>query len=271
MARFFSLSSNRWHHWLQLDPRWYQLAVLLSIILVGTLWQRLEIDACTVITILITITLSQWLLSKIVALPSFDPRSAWISGLSLIILLRSSSCMNTAIIAGVAVLSKFIFRYQKKHLFNPSNFALIFALLSGLGWVSPGQWGNDLFLLFFFAFAANFTLWRSARWDISLAFLFFYTTLLFLRALWLGDPWTIPWHQLQSGSLLLFSFLMISDPKATPDARIARIVFALAVALVAIFLRFILYIPHDPLWALILCSLLTPLLDHLWPHQRFTW
>jgi len=42
----------------------------------------------------------------------------------------------------------------------------------------------------------------------------------------LGEPMTIPFHRLESGSLLLFTFFMISDPKTTPDSRIGRIAFA---------------------------------------------
>ena len=41
--------------------------------------------------------------------------------------------------------------------------------------------------------------------------------LLLARAFWLGDPLAIPLHQMQSGSLLIFAFFMISDPRTTPD------------------------------------------------------
>jgi len=54
------------------------------------------------------------------------------------------------------------------------------------------------------------------RSDVSCAFIVSYAALLFGRAYWLGDPWSIPLKQLQSGALLLFTFFMISDPKTTP-------------------------------------------------------
>ena len=44
-----------------------------------------------------------------------------------------------------------------------------------------------------------------------------YGLLLIGRALWLGDPLSIPLHQLQNGALLIFAFFMISDPKTTPN------------------------------------------------------
>jgi len=39
------------------------------------------------------------------------------------------------------------------------------------------------------------------------------------RSLYVGEPLTIPFHRLESGALLLFTFFMISDPKTTPDSR----------------------------------------------------
>jgi Na+-translocating ferredoxin:NAD+ oxidoreductase RnfD subunit len=59
---------------------------------------------------------------------------------------------------------------------------------------------------------------RAMRSDVSYAFILTFAAILFARALWLGDPWTIPLKQLQSRALLLFTFFMISDPKTTPDS-----------------------------------------------------
>ena len=50
------------------------------------------------------------------------------------------------------------------------------------------------------------------------------------RAVRLGDPLSIPLHQLQNGAFLLFTFFMISGPKTTPDSRLGRLVFASLVA-----------------------------------------
>jgi len=82
---------------------------------------------------------------------------------------------------------------------------------------------------------------------------------------------TIPVHRLQSGALLLFAFFMISDPKTTPDARGARILFAVLVACGAWYVQFRLFRTNGLLWSLAACSLLVPLLDRLWPANRFAW
>lgn len=106
---------------------------------------------------------------------------------------------------------------------------------------------------------------------MTLVFLGFYVSLLITRALWLGDPLTIPLHQIESGALLIFAFFMISDPKTTPDSRTGRIIFALIVALAALYVQFGLFQPNGPLWGLIACAPVVPWLDRLLPGARYDW
>ncbi len=79
---------------------------------------------------------------------------------------------------------------------------------------------------------------RAARSDVTYAFIGFYAALLFGRSIYLGEPLTIPLHRLESGALLLFTFLMISDPKTTPDSRAGRVLFAALVAFGAWYVQF---------------------------------
>ena len=87
----------------------------------------------------------------------------------------------------------------------------------------------------------------------------------------LGDPLAIPLHQLQSGSLLIFTFFMISDPRTTPDSRLGRFIFALAVAALAHYLAFFLQMRPALYVALIALSPLILLIDRVLPAQRFQW
>jgi Na+-translocating ferredoxin:NAD+ oxidoreductase RnfD subunit len=92
-----------------------------------------------------------------------------------------------------------------------------------------------------------------------------------MRAFWLGDPLAIPLHQMQSGSLLIFAFFMISDPRTTPDSRAARLLFAIAVALVAHYLAFFMQIRPALYIALIALSPATLLLNRMMPARKFEW
>jgi enediyne biosynthesis protein E5 len=109
------------------------------------------------------------------------------------------------------------------------------------------------------------------RADIALFFLGSHAALLLARATWLGDPLAIPLHQLQSGSLLIFSFFMISDPRTSPDSRLGRFLFALSVALLAYWLSFFMQMRPALYVALIGLSPLTLLIDRILPAERFTW
>src|SRR6266566_49602 len=75
---------------------------------------------------------------------AFDPKSALISGLSLCLLLRTNSLLLAMTAAFAAIAGKFVLRWNGKHIFNPTNFGLVIAMLCAgeRVWVSPGQWGN---------------------------------------------------------------------------------------------------------------------------------
>ena len=112
---------------------------------------------------------------------------------------------------------------------------------------------------------------RASRSDVTYAFMFFYTALIFGRAIWLGDSLLIPFHQIQNGAFLIFTFFMISDPKTTPDTRVGRILFALIVSLVAYYFQFVLFNTNSLFYALALSSLAVPVIDMLLKGQKYEW
>jgi Na+-transporting NADH:ubiquinone oxidoreductase subunit NqrB len=253
------------------DPRLYQIASLSTLLFYGLFWLHFDISTWQVAITLCVAQLTQFAGTRYCNLPSFDPKSALISALSLCLLLRTDNLVVAALAAFVAIGSKFVIRWNNKHVFNPTNLALVVILGSGLGWISPGQWGQVAWHGFLVACLGSLVVTRAARADVTLAFLTFYVGLLFVRALWLGDPLTILLHQIESGALLIFAFFMISDPKTTPDSRTGRIFFALMVALTALYVQFGLFKPHGPLWGLIVCSPFVSLLDRMFPDARYDW
>ena len=155
---------------------------------------------------------------------------------------------------------------------NPAGFAIVVLLLTSNDvWISPGQWGASVWFASLLAFFAILVLQASQRSDVALFFLGNHAALLFARAYWLGDPIAIPLHQLQSGSLLIFAFFMISDPRTTPDSRLGRFLFAVAVALLAYYLAFFMQIRPALYIALICLSPVTLLLNRISPAKQFGW
>jgi hypothetical protein len=190
----------------------------------------------------------------------FDPWSALISGLSLCLLLRTPHLLVMIAAAALAIASKFVLRAGDRHLWNPTNLAIVVMLGLGLGWVSPGQWGSAAYFGLLVAGAGSFVVTRAARLDVTAAFFGWWATLLFGRALWLGDPLAIPVRQLRSGALLVFAFYMISDPKTTPRTRAGRVAFAGLVAAGAFVIQFVLYRQDGLLIALAVAAPLWTLL-----------
>jgi enediyne biosynthesis protein E5 len=201
-----------------------------------------------------------------------DLRSPLITGLSLSLLLRADEPWMHAVAAVIAISSKFLLRIDGKHVFNPAGFAIVvMLLLPAGGWISPGQWGASLWFMVLASLLAILVLQAARRGDIAIYFLLSYTALLIARANWLGDPLAIPLHQLQSGSLLIFAFFMISDPRTSPDSSLGRFLFAFAVSGLAYYLAFFVQMRSALYFALIALSPATFVIDRVLPAPRFSW
>ncbi|HSC56439.1 MAG TPA: DUF2330 domain-containing protein, partial [Nitrospira sp.] len=253
------------------DPRLYQITSLGTLLLYGLFWLRFDVSVSQIAITFGAALLTQYAGTRLCKLPTFDPLSPIVSALGLCLFLRTNELPIAAVAAIIAIASKFVIRWKKKHIFNPTNLALVVLIASGVGWISPGQWGQVAWFGFLIACLGSLVVTRAVRADVTLAFLGFYVGLLIARALWLGDPLTIPMHQIESGTLLIFSFFMISDPKTTPDSRTGRIFFAFLVAVAALSVQFVLFRPNGPLWGLVACSPLVPLVDRFFPGSRYDW
>lgn len=266
-----------------IDPRWFQIAVLGSLLLYGLFILRFDLHLLQVGVVLSTVLLTQLLCTMAFAHDAsarhdtggqrtFEARSALISGLSLCLLLRSNDLRLIALTAVITILSKFTIRHRGKHLFNPTNFGIALAVaLTGDAWVSPGQWGSGAVGAALILLAGMTVVTAAARSDVTWSFILAYGGLLLFRALRLGDPLEIPLHQLASGAFVIFAFFMISDPRSTPDSRAGRIFFATLVAAAAYVFRFWYFSPNGLIYSLALVSPLTPVIDWLLPGDRFRW
>ncbi|MBM3225374.1 MAG: hypothetical protein FJZ47_16440 [Candidatus Tectomicrobia bacterium] len=261
-----------WLRTLGEDPRFYQSSVLAGLVGYGVLWLDFAVSVPQLVTILGTALLTQAVGQWVWHMSPYDPRSALISALSLCLLLRTNALRLTVLATILSLGSKFVLRWRHKHLFNPTNFGLVATmLLSDQVWVSPGQWGSGVTLAFLLACCGGMVVYRASRSDVTLAFLAILIGLRWGRAWWLGDPWSIPLHQVQNGALVLFAFFMISDPRTTPDSRLGRLVFAGLVALGGWYGQLTWYRSDALLWSLAVCTLTVPLLNWLWPGPPYAW
>ena len=264
----------------RLDPRLYQIAVLSGLLLFGLTALDFDLTLGQLVVTLGTAVGVQLVCARLAGLGGdTGVRSALISGLSLCLLLRTDVLAVAAAAAAIAIASKFVLRVGGKHLFNPTNGAIVALLVLATAapaldlsiWVSPGQWGNTAFFLLLMGCLGTIVVTRAARADVTFAFLASWAGLLLYRTWALGDPIAIPLHRLQNGALLLFAFFMISDPKTTPDSRPGRVLFGALVASGAYYVQFKLFHTNGLLWSLAACSVLVPLIDWLLPGARHAW
>ena len=254
------------------DPRYYQIAVLSSLVVFGVVGLDFGIRWTNALLIVTTALATQYLGTRISGLPRFDPLSPLITSLSLTLLFRTDLAALAVIAACIAIGSKFLIRINGKHIFNPANIAIVTLMLgSDHAWISSGQWGSGAIGAFALACLGFVVLTRARRAETTITFLFACAALMFGRSVWLGDPLAIPLHQLQNGVLLIFAFFMISDPKTTPDARIGRVLYAALVASVAFVIQFVLYEPNAPVLALFVCAPVVPFIDAFFRGQIYRW
>jgi enediyne biosynthesis protein E5 len=256
---------------LAVDPRFYQIAALFTLLLLSNFWSDFGSGGVSFVCAVAGCLGAQYAANRMRGEP-FDWRSPLITACSLALLMRAGNPHWFLAAGTLAVTVKALVRWRGKHVFNPANGAIIaLLLLSDRVWITPGQWGHVAWIAGVMIGFASLVLSRAKRLDIALAFVVSYAACLLGRALYLGDPLTIPFHQLQNGSLIVFTCFMITDPRSTANHRFGRIVFAALVALAALLLQMKLQLVGAPLYALALLAPLTPLIDRLFAGKKFEW
>jgi Na+-transporting NADH:ubiquinone oxidoreductase subunit NqrB len=254
------------------DARHCQIVALATLVIFNFGWIDFGARPLNSAFALIGALVTQVLCSRATGIP-LDLRSPLITGLSLSLLLRADEPWIHLIAGVIAIGSKFVLQLDGKHIWNPAGFAIVVLLLTAKShvWISPGSWGSEVWFAALLVFFAILVLGAAGRSDIAIFFLGTHAALLFARAVWLGDPLAIPVHQLQSGSLLIFTFFMISDPRTSPDSRLGRFIFAGSVACAAHYLAFFMQMRPALYVALIALAPFVILIDRFLPAQRFAW
>jgi enediyne biosynthesis protein E5 len=254
------------------DARHFQIAFLSSLLLLGLTRLDFQIVPAQIAVIFAAGLATQAFFLRRLKLDA-GYKSALVTCLGLSLLLRSDRLWVPAAVSAAAAASKFLLRANGKHLFNPANFGVVFGLLvTGHAWVSPAQWGHDAVLAAWFVMLGATVVFRANRSDVSWAFLACYLGLCLLRVLYLGQRTAVWEHQLENGSLLLFTFFMISDPKTIPDSRRGRFLLAFLVAAAAFVRQYGFYRINGLFYALFFITPTTALWDRLWSQGgRYEW
>src|SRR5436190_699784 len=137
---------------------------------------------------------------------------------------------------------------------------------------SPGQLDTNPMIFFAVITLGTIVVTTVQKLDVSLSFLFTFVGLLYWRQVFiLGWPLDHFIHSVSTGSLLLFTFFMISDPKTSPNHPVARVIWAVLIAIVSFYLAAFKWKYNTPVWVLVAAAPLVPVLNKLFKAKDFNW
>jgi Na+-transporting NADH:ubiquinone oxidoreductase subunit NqrB len=179
--------------------------------------------------------------------------SAYVSGISVGILVRSPEYWPYALCAAISITSKYLIRVDSRHIFNPSNLGMVAMLVLAADTVAglSVQWGNNLLpLLVVWCFGAAIIA-SLGRFHITFTYVAAFVFFSVVRAQVTGHPWLSEVAPITGPMYQLFIFFMITDPKTTVRPKWAQALVAFLVAAVEAVLRLMEFV-HAPYYALFL-------------------
>ena len=182
-----------------------------------------------------------------------NPASAYITGISVGILVRSPFFWPYFLCSLISVTSKYVLRTRDRHLWNPSNFGLSAVLFLAPDTVShlSIQWGNVVAPMMVIWLLGFVIVWRVGRLHISATYIAMFLALSFVRSSVTGTPWLATVAPITGPMYQLFIFFMVTDPKTTVRGRRAQCLVVACVAVVEMVLR-LNEVVYAPFYALFL-------------------
>jgi len=196
--------------------------------------------------------------------------SAYITGISVGILIRSPAFWPFALCSAISITSKYVLRIKGRHLWNPSNFGICAMLfLAGDTVASLSiQWGNYLWPMLVIWVLGSIIIYRLRRFHITATYVIAFVLFAFLRSWMTGSPWQAEIAPITGPMYQLFIFFMITDPRTTVRGKTWQCVVAFTVALFETVLRLNENV-YAPYYALFTVGPLALLLE-MWLDSRRT-
>lgn len=179
--------------------------------------------------------------------------SAYITGISIAMLIRSTFLWPFALAAVLSIMSKYVLKYHGKHIWNPSNFGLswlfFFAPFSVAG--LSIQWGNNILPMLVIWLLGIVIVLKAKRLHITLTYVIAFLFFAWLRSLITDASFFTEVAPLTGPMYQLFVFFMITDPGTTVKNRKGQMLVVFLVAFVEFLLRLNEFI-YAPFYALFL-------------------
>lgn len=224
---------------IRFDNRYVAPLFITTILLVGHLsFGILESYKKTALAIIVSI-IAELIMGRIFFGKWLNLASAYITGISVGILVRSPAYWPYALCSAISIMSKYVLRVKGRHIWNPSNFgiAVLLVLAPETLAVLSVQWGNNYGALLVIWVLGSIIIWRARRFHICVTYVVSFFLFAFLRSFITGHPWQAEVAPITGPMYQLFVFFMITDPKTTVRTKTGQCVVAFCVALAEFFLR----------------------------------
>ena len=249
------------------DPRLHVAAVLLTLQALGQTVLGFRLSIAQILVCLATGALIEFLVVFFKDHAIIWPASGLLTGNSTAFILRVPGTLHgqwwsthgVEIFIGVVALgmaTKYLIRWKGRHIFNPSNVALVlsFVVLGvqrteplDLWWIPMGLWMVVTYVIL--VGGGLLIAWELKMLGLVLGFMIAFAAFLAVALSQVPDHCMVAsWHVtpmcgrelwqilVTSPEVLIFALFMIPDPRTVPDGQVARAVFGVIVAMLAVLL-----------------------------------
>lgn len=228
-------------HWysIPLGSRYLPPFLITLILIVGNATFRgLEGIDKTLLSIATSVA-TEFALSKIIRGRWPNAASAYISGISIGMLLRSPFYWPYVVCAMIAIASKYVLRVHGRHIWNPSNFAIAMMVILAHDAVATLsiQWDNRVYVMLVIWAVGAFIIGRLKRFHICLTYVVSFLAYGVIRHFITGDPLLAEIAPITGPMYQLFTFFMITDPPTTVKGRVPQMIVVFLVATAEFILR----------------------------------
>lgn len=194
--------------------------------------------------------------------------SAYISGISVGILVRTPLFWPFAVCSLLSIISKYVLRFRGRHLWNPSNFGICAMLFLAPHVVAPlsVQWGNNVWPMLVIWILGSVIIWRFRRFHICATYVAGFFLFALLRTFLTGDSFLAEIAPITGPMYQLFVLFMITDPKTTVASKGGQVAVAFAIAFVELLFR-LGEVVHAPFYALFIVGPIALLIE-MWLKDR---
>ncbi len=250
---------------LRLDNRYLPPLLITSILLTAHLsfgilegWERTALAIVTAIA-------AEMIMGRLTYGVWPHPASAYISGISAGILVRSPFYWPYFLTSLISITSKYVLRFRGLHLWNPTNFgvsAVVFLAPATVAVLSV-QWGNVVAPMAVIWVLGSVIVWRVGRLHVSATYVLSFLLFSVFRAWWTGSPWVANVAPITGPMYQLFVFFMVTDPKTTVKSVKGQCVVVFLVAVLETVLR-LNEVVYAPFYALFIVGPIALLVEQWW-------